>query len=240
MIFDSHTNLGAAPGRNYLITHTKEEWLLFVDNDITVKTPDWLHRFESHVATNQGAEVLVPRLFIVNENGHMLPYSIRLGGGKVNFEFEVVGNTTNAFPEGASFVNRRVFNRLGLYDDTMFVGFAGWELSIRGILSGKPIAAKLMPDIEFTHEHRPALSDADRQAALVRYDSRLLENSFNRVLEKHGVLLPNWRIWASRQRTLTANRGIAGAIEELFTKGTCRTSEFFEKLKGRFNSKKRD
>ena len=36
-IFDSNANLGVAVGRNFLITHTTEEWLLFVDNDIIIR-----------------------------------------------------------------------------------------------------------------------------------------------------------------------------------------------------------
>jgi glycosyltransferase involved in cell wall biosynthesis len=43
-LFDSDENLGVGVGRNYLISHTTEDWLIFVDSDIVLKTPDWLKK----------------------------------------------------------------------------------------------------------------------------------------------------------------------------------------------------
>ncbi len=200
-IFDSKANLGANPGRNYMITHTEEDWLLFVDNDIIVATSHWFERFRSHVTTHPDAEAFVPKVFNAHENRHIVPPSLKITGNKVIFDATITDNTRNSFPGGASFVNRQLFDRLGLYDDRMFVGFSDFEISIRAIKSGNPIRVRLMPDIEFVHRHKPVTNELDRQATLVRYDYEQLEKSLNRIVEKHQVTFnSDWRDWVTKQR----------------------------------------
>jgi GT2 family glycosyltransferase len=201
-IFDSKDNLGCGPGRNYLIDHTHEEWLLFLDNDIVVKTPEWLDRFQSHVLADHDAEVFVPRLFDSDKNRWTTPVSLKIRRGKVNYS-GVIGDALNAFPGGASFVRRKLFRRLGSYDEKLFIGLCDFELALRGILSGRPVDARLVWDIELVHRHEPAENEADRRAASVRYDDRLLGRSFDRIVEKHGIAFPNdWREWAATRRRL--------------------------------------
>ncbi len=205
-IFDSEVNLGASVGRNYLITHTAEDWLLFVDNDVAVKTSDWFEKFQTHVSAHSDVEAFNPRIFNVHEDSYIAPTSFKIEGNAVIYEPKVVGNTINRFPGCAFFANRKLFDRLGLFDEKIFIGFEDFELCLRGILSGNPVRARLVLDIEFVHDHRRAKSEPDRRAALSRYDYEVLENSYRRVVEKHGVHFPgDWKEWVALQRQQILN-----------------------------------
>lgn len=110
--------------------------MLFVDNDIIVKTPEWLQKFARYVS---------------------------------------------------------------LYHK-MFVGFEDFELCIRAILARNPVKARLIHDIEFIHNHCQAKKNEDKNAILIRYDFNLIENSFNRIIEKHNIILEsNWKNWVANQ-----------------------------------------
>lgn len=199
-IFDSDTNLGVGVGRNYLVTNTTEGWLLFVDSDIIINTSDWLQKFVHYVSRYPDTEVFIPRLFNRHENRYVLYRSMRTEGRKVIHDVEIIDDLTNVFPGGASFINRKLFNRLGLYDDKMFVGFEDFELCIRGIRLGNPVKARIISDIELVHNHRQTKKIQDNKAILTRYDIQLLEASFNRMAEKHNIILEsNWKNWVSNQ-----------------------------------------
>lgn len=198
-IFDSDNNLGVGVGRNYLTTHTTEEWLLFVDNDITVKTRDWLKKFKKHLTQNEDIEVFIPKLYNVRAKYYTPHTSLRIESNKAILNTEISGDFTNCFPGGASFVNRKLFGRLGLYDDKMFSGLEDYELCIRGILLGKPIKARIIKDIKIIHDHRQVKKKEDRNAISVRYDVNYIQKSFNRIIEKHNIFLKgDWTFWCFR------------------------------------------
>ena len=197
-IFDSNINLGVGVGRNYLISHTMEEWLLFVDNDITMKTSDWLQRFAHHVSQCSDIEVFIPILFNVQENYYSSYPPFKIVGNNVIRDKKIVNDLTNSFPGGASFVNRKLFEQLGLYDDKMFVGLEDYEFCIRGICLGKPAKACLIHDIELVHDHRHTKKTEDRKALLTRYDVNLFEESYNRIVEKYNLILEgDWVNWSA-------------------------------------------
>lgn len=206
-IFDSETNLGVAVGRNYLITHTTEKWLLFIDNDIFVKTKDWLSRFKQHISSNSDIEIFIPKLFNVHENRYSPHPCIKIEGNQAFLDSNDYTDLTNAFPGGASFINRELFDRLCPYDDKMFIGFEDYELCIRGILSRAPVKCRLIQDIELVHNHRKVENDVDKKAALVRYDDKVHKESEHRILEKHNVYLcVDWNRWLTDQRENYLNK----------------------------------
>ena len=200
IIFDSDKNLGVGVGRNYLINHTNEEWLLFVDSDITIKTVDWVQKFTQLVNQYPDAEVFIPKLFNVSENKYVSYRSIRIVEDKAFHDVEIINNLTNTFPGGASFIKRKLFDRLGLYDDKMFIGFEDFELCIRSIRLGIPIKAYLVHIIELIHNHQQTKKIEDKRAVLTRYNSNYLEASFKRMTEKHNIIFEsNWKNWAANQ-----------------------------------------
>jgi len=112
-IFDSDTNLGIGVGRNYLVNHTIEEWLLFVDNDIRVKTRDWLKRFNKQLSLHDDVEVFIPRLYNKWARCYASNKSIKIKGNKAILNTEIPDGISNCFQGGASIVNQKLFNRLG-------------------------------------------------------------------------------------------------------------------------------
>jgi GT2 family glycosyltransferase len=64
-------NLGVAAGRNLLIRDTRERWLFFVDNDVTIATRRWSALFRAHGAAHPRAEVFRPSLFNVHDGGYV-------------------------------------------------------------------------------------------------------------------------------------------------------------------------
>ncbi len=200
-IYDSTENLGVGRGRNYLITHSQEEWLLFVDNDITIKTNDWLERIEKHSTFHPDIEVFIPQMFNVHSNSHAKHLSVALKGNVAEFSWVPQGlHDTNMFPGGASFCKRSLFDRLGDYDSKMFVGFEDFEMGIRSLKMTSPIHAFVIDDIELIHDHRQLVHAADLEATKVRYDLDKIAASEARIKEKHGVVLDNdWRPWVKEQ-----------------------------------------
>lgn len=199
-IFDLDSNLGVSIGRNFLISHSIEQWLFFVDNDITMNTQDWTQRMKEYIASYDDIEVFIPRLFNAHDKEYISHGSITITGNKAKLNDEVTNDITNTFPGGASFVNRNLFNRLGLYDEQMFVGFEDFELCIRAIRNGNPVKAKFVNDIKLIHNHRQVQKSEDTAAILVRYNTDRIEASFKRICEKHNIVLDNdWRPWVTNQ-----------------------------------------
>ncbi len=220
-IFDSNVNLGVGVGRNYLISHTKENWLFFVDNDIVIKTPDWYQRFEKYISSFPEIEVFIAKLYYVQQREFMKYSPFRIVGDNVirdipNKSF-LWDELTNNFPGGASFVNRALFNRLGLYDEKMFVGAEDFEFAIRGIRTGEPIKAKHVNDIILYHIHKQSLVPEDRKQVEIRYNVDFVLSSINRITEKHNVILEgNWkRITQSYKKLLFEQRKKTNIKKEL-------------------------
>uniref|UniRef100_C6E5U6 Glycosyl transferase family 2 n=1 Tax=Geobacter sp. (strain M21) TaxID=443144 RepID=C6E5U6_GEOSM len=197
-VLHSDRNLGVSAGRNLLAAQTSEEWLLFVDNDIVMETPQWLHRLQRYADLD--VEVIVPRLYNHHDGCYAKFMDIEVRGGRAGF-VPLRDNRLNNFPGGASFVRRTLFDRLGGYDEELFVGVEDFELSLRGVLAGAPVRALLVPDIELTHNHLASPgSDADRMAVRNRYDKEVLGNSYRRIAVKHGLLFEDfWEEWVDQQ-----------------------------------------
>ncbi len=207
-IISAGQNLGVAGGRNRLIRLSREPWLFFIDNDITVATSDWLPRIAVWINRVPGADVLIPRLFNKHEGlwGELADFIVD-EKGRCAF-LSTPSEFANSFPGGASVVRRGVFDEIGLYDEELFVGFEDFELAIRAWKMGRPLLARRVPDVELIHDHRVSHRDADLQSTLIRYDVGHITRSHAVVRRKHGVLLdPNFKQWLEEQvRQITGER----------------------------------
>jgi len=189
-IFDTDKNIGVAAGRNYLVNHTKEKWLLFVDNDIKIKTRNWLEKFNREVHLYKNIEVFVPRLYNKGNRSYATKKTIKIDGNRATLDTgEILESKSNCFPGGAAFVNRKLFDRLGLYDNQMFVGLEDYEFSIRGIVQKEPVRARIIQNIFLVHNHQLLKKKEDRDAISIRYNIDHIRKSLNRIIEKHNVLL---------------------------------------------------
>jgi len=198
-ILDVDENLGVAAGRNYLISHTSEEWMLFIDSDITMQTSRWVRKFLKQVSANREVEVFIPKLYLIPDKKYA-NYESMVIKDNVICGKKIENDLSNIFPGGASFVHRKLFERLGGYDDQMFTGFEDNELSIRAHSQGEPVKAKLIHDIKMIHEHLPVKNEADKRAVRTRYQLDHLENSYNRIVRKYGFNMEgDYRAWVKKQ-----------------------------------------
>lgn len=213
-IVDAGRNAGVSGGRNMQLGATRAPWLFYVDNDISIKTPDWLQTLADAMATNPHADIFAPRLFNKHEDawGSMSDFVVDSHGScafvATSSEF------SNAFPGGASVISRSVFERLGPYDEDLFVGFEDFELAIRAWRRGRPLFVQHVGGIVLIHDHRVSHAEADKETARVRYDTGHISHSHAVVRQKHGVLLdPNFEDWLNEQVTQLTGESYAVKVE---------------------------
>lgn len=200
-LLDAPSNLGVSGGRNLLIQSISEDWILFVDNDITIQTSDWLQKFHAHLLANPKAEAFVPRLYNVFERTYSPRHQIQIHDGHVTFTHRTSNSTINLFPGGASIIRRSVFDRIGLYDADMFVNYEDYELCLRGVLKDQPVIARIINDITLRHDHRQVTSDKDRAYVAIRYNQDRTQSSADRIFEKYGLhIQDDSSSWTSTQQ----------------------------------------
>lgn len=190
-IFDAYKNLGVGVGRNFIIEHTNEEWMLFIDNDILINTTDFLKRFIEHLRLYPETEVFIPQIYNVHTNRYNAKHSLKIVGNMLKRGSLDSNNATNTFPGGAALVHRNLFSRLGLYDINMFVGYEDLELCVRALREGDPVNARYIDDIELIHDHRYTDNKNDLNTIKVRYNLNILENSLKILMKRHNIMMIN-------------------------------------------------
>ncbi|MFN8207205.1 MAG: glycosyltransferase [Bacteroidales bacterium] len=205
-LFHSPFNLGPAGGRNYLINNTEESWLLFVDNDIQIKTINWLQRLEYHINTHPEELIFIPKLYNIHEHEFASFHSFEIKD-KVVHESKPLGNKVNCFPGGASIIHRSIFKKYGLYKQELFA-FEDYEFAIRCLVKNDPINACLIDDIVLEHRHVYHRRKEDKNAVYERYNSSRLNDAIQTIERTLQVELNHyWEWWVTRQVFLmTENR----------------------------------
>jgi GT2 family glycosyltransferase len=197
---DAGSNLGPAGGRNYLIRETIEPWLFCVDNDIIVKEScNWLEKCTDLINRNEGVDAFVPRLYNLHEAQYAERYNLYIEDDFLKSKL-AMSDFTNNFPGGAVIVNKKVFEKYGLYDEKMFA-FEDFEMAIRALKSIEgPLRCLFVGDIELIHDHRYQKVKVDKKAVKERYDDTRLTASFLHLEHKHNVIYDhNWRHWTDTQ-----------------------------------------
>jgi GT2 family glycosyltransferase len=194
-------NLGVSGGRNYLIQHTTEEWLLSVDNDITVSPANgWLQIFEEYIKANPDVKILCPHIYNVHEKEYALQLQVEINNREVSIQTGSFART-NCFPGGASIIHRSVFKQYGLFDEEMFVGFEDYEYALRAMLSPQgAFEVHHLKGIELIHDHQYQKNSKDKEAVRQRYNEERLSKSYDRLVKKYGVVFEhNWQWWTRNQ-----------------------------------------
>lgn len=198
---EAPSNLGVSGGRNRIIQSSTAPWLFFVDNDITVQTHDWQHKFQRHLGRIPEAEVFIPQLYNVFERTYTPHRNLEVNAGQVSFGKRAHGHSLNLFPGGASLVKRALFERLGFYDERMFVNFEDYELCLRGVISGHPVRAYHIDDILLRHDHRRVANESDRAYVAIRYDHDRTQASAQRIFEKYHLRIKDdAATWSKTQK----------------------------------------
>jgi GT2 family glycosyltransferase/MoaA/NifB/PqqE/SkfB family radical SAM enzyme len=193
-IIDSDTNLGVAGGRNKLIQETTHEWLLFLDNDITALTPSMLVNFYRHITENPDANAIAGQLYNVHyQSWQNLAATPETVDGRTR-------NRLEKFPGGAAFVNRRMFDAVGLYNDEIFIGLEDFEFAYRAQQKNYEIVAIQVDDIAFMHDHRQVTREEDRKATELRYNAEVIGNSARIAKQIKQSAADGWEDWIEVQK----------------------------------------
>ena len=131
-VIPSDFNLGVGNGRNLLIQSTKEQWLLFLDNDITI-SENWLECLPENLDEFQAYNI---PLYEGGKPTNNLRLECKFD--IVTFADVALNQSTNMFKGGCSIVSRNVFDLIGLYDEKMFIGFEDLEMAVRAHFNQKP------------------------------------------------------------------------------------------------------
>ena len=208
-LFYSSTNLGVSAGRNYLIRHTLEPWLLIVDNDITAKDPvQWYLQMNNVLNEAGGFDAYSLHIFNKHEDCFVSPINVVQNGKKITIETseELL---TNCFPGTGSVVNRNVFLTHGLFDESLFVGFEDYEYALRCMLSSQGALKVLhINQIVFIHDHQVQKSKEDREAVRMRYNENTIRESYNSIVNKYQIEFVHEWEWWTRNQLSEMNRGL--------------------------------
>lgn len=213
-MYNPGKNLGVGPGRNYMITRNNHEWMFFVDNDITVKSKNWLYNIERHIRHSRDIDAFIPRVWNLREGNHTMVCNLEI----VDSELKVVPSSsdfTNWMMGGCSIVNKKVFVKFGLYDELIKVGFEDYEFALRGIVRDAPPIVKNIYDIELVHDHRYSKVKIDKESTYLRYDLEMQNASAQRIWDLYKVRFSNYEDWLKEQ-TLQINSRYYNVLKFVF------------------------
>jgi GT2 family glycosyltransferase len=179
-------NTGVSRGRNTLIKEIKNDWILFIDNDITIKEKDWVEIWKKARDENPDILAFAPNLFNKQENEDAGFWNFKIVGNKMKFERSKDGYS-NKICGGAVIVNKKLFDEVGLYDEEFFVGLEDYELSVRAMRVGRQFRVKELKEITLVHDHRKGLHEYDNAYLKVRYSNDKITESVNRMKKLYGL-----------------------------------------------------
>jgi GT2 family glycosyltransferase len=200
-ILDAGKNLGVSGGRNYLLENTNSPWIFSVDNDIVIlNTNNWVVSVEQFCIQNPDVRIITPLLYNVHESEYSLNLNVHVDDNKMRI---VTGkfSVSNCFPGGAAIIHKSIFEKYGLFDDGMFVGFEDYEFALRALLSGfGQLQVYSVDTIELIHDHKFQKNIKDKLAVKERYNKDKMKASFDRLTSKYNIEFDHdWLNWTGKQ-----------------------------------------
>lgn len=196
------SNFGVAGGRNRAIPHVRTDWMMCLDNDIYFLSNP-LSKYQRDLGALGCHFMSLPLLdpdgkTIFAKGGHLyISYErgeLHIGAGSVcqqaaAIEMEAPPFLSTFLFGGACIVNRATFERVGGYDEAMFVGFEDIDFSIRLFQQGYKVGASGC--CALVHDHPKPTTDSDRDYERERFSRDILHKSALHLEAKHG-----FRIWS--------------------------------------------
>jgi GT2 family glycosyltransferase len=180
-------NMGASVGRNTLIRQINDGWVVFLDNDITIKQPNWRNLLELAIERYPEAMAFAPRLHNKHENITLDYYNLLPEGNVIKVRI-AEGEYSNIIRGGAVIAHRRLFDIVGMYDENFIACLEDNELTIRAWKTGRPFKVYHLPAITLIHEHRKSDKAYDNQYLGVRYGDETLQNSLKRIKDLYNLV----------------------------------------------------
>jgi GT2 family glycosyltransferase len=210
---DSKENLGPARGRNLLASAIEEEWILFLDNDITVETKNWNFILEKYIISSNGYNVFVPKLYNVHENKFLKYHTFKFDDKKIYGSYDE-SDIINWFPGGAACVNKNFFNSLNGYSEEISV-LEDYELCIKSIFLKQPIFALLIDNLILFHDHKYSPKKEDQRATKIRYQSIKYQEAEDFINSKYDIeFYSGWRPWVDEQLGAMVDKDWITGIKE--------------------------
>ncbi|CUI35765.1 glycosyltransferase [Achromobacter kerstersii] len=190
-------NYGVAGGRNRTMPEVHTEWVLCLDNDIYLTT-NILPSIQRDIATLGCHFLNVPLLnpdgkTVFAAGGHLYvctePTGLHLGAGSACKQGELQQSAMEPFLStfllgGACVLKKATFERVGGYDDNMFVGFEDIDFSVRLFQEGYKVGTTSV--LGLIHDHPPPASQSDRDYERERFSRNVIYQSARYLEKKHG------------------------------------------------------
>lgn len=195
-------NYGVAGGRNRAIPHVRTDWLMCLDNDIFFLSNP-LPQFQQDLATLGCHFMSLPlldpdRKTIFARGGHLYVShedgELHIGAGSACRQTVVEDTKAPPFLAtflfgGACILNKSTFDKVGGYDEAMFIGFEDIDFSIRLFQQGYKVGSSGC--CALVHDHPKPASDADRDYEKERFSRDVLHKSALYLEAKYG-----FKIWS--------------------------------------------
>ncbi|MFY0477661.1 glycosyltransferase [Achromobacter marplatensis] len=190
-------NYGVAGGRNRAFAQAKKDWVFCLDNDIFFLANP-LPKIQNDIAVLGCHFLNVPLLdpdreTIFSFGGH-LHVGIGVGALHVGASSALAQAPTEDrqgdpflstfLLGGACVCKRSTFEKLGGYDDNMFIGFEDIDFSIRLFQEGYKVG--VTGHVVLVHDHPAPQNETDQAYERQRFSRQMIHDSARYMEKKHG------------------------------------------------------
>jgi glycosyltransferase involved in cell wall biosynthesis len=193
-------NIGVAAGRNRLCRECYAEWILFVDNDVTLNTAGGVGRINAAVEDAHNIDAFSPRILNIHENRFADRLEITRDNG--HLKIAPAGPDlamSNTFAGGAVILRRSLLLD-DPYDERYFIGFEDFDLALREFTRGRPLRVNRLDAVTLAHKHMPVTGEPDVASTRTRYSTPLIAKGFDVLGKKYGHhLFDQWEPWTANQ-----------------------------------------
>lgn len=212
-------NYGVAGGRNRAFSEATKDWVFCLDNDIHFLANP-LPKIQNDIAVLGCHFLNVPLLEPDNQTifsfGGHLHVGIGIGALHVGASSALAqGPAEDPLGDpflstfllgGACVCKRSTFQRLGGYDDNMFIGFEDIDFSIRLFQEGYKVG--VTGHVVLVHDHPAPQNETDHAYERQRFSRQMIHDSARYMEQKHGFDVWNDGVegWIARRH---AQLGIA-------------------------------